>query len=197
MSNTNKLQNSEKQLFNDIKQLIENARISVSKLVSSNVTVLYWHIGRRINTEILNEKRAEYGKQIVATLSRQLVQHYGNNFEEKNLRRMIQFAQIFIDSENVATLWRQLSWSHFKLLFPLKNGLERDFYAQMCYIEGWNVETLRNKINSMLFERTAISKKPEKLAKLELLQLKDENKMSPDLVFRDPYILDFLGLKDL
>jgi len=191
-----KMQHNEKQLFVEIKQMIDGARLRVSKVVSSGVTALYWNIGTRINKEILNNGRAEYGKQIVATLSRQLVQEYGKNFEEKNLRRIIQFAQLFSEAENVATLWRQLSWSHFKLLLPVKDELQRDFYAQMCNVESWNVETLRDKINSMLFERTALSQKPEEMIKKELALLRDENKMSPDLVFRDPYVLGFLGLKD-
>ncbi len=191
-----KIQKNELRLFTEIKQLIDEARMKVSKVIASGVTALYWNIGTRINKEILNDQRAEYGKQIVATLSRQLVQEYGTNFEEKNLRRIIQFAQLFPDSENVATLWRQLSWSHFKLLLPIKDELQRDFYAQMCSIESWNLETLRSKINSMLFERTSLSLKPKEFIKKELELLRKENKLSPDLVFRDPYILDFLGLKD-
>ena len=191
-----KIQHNEQQLLTDISQLINDARLTVSKVVASGITALYWNIGTRINQEILNNQRAEYGQQIVATLARQLVQEYGSNFEEKNLRRIIQFAQLFPNAEIVATLWRQLSWSHFKLLLPLKDELQRDFYAQMCNIESWSVETLRNKINSMLFERTALSKKPDELIKQELELLRNENRMTPDLVFRDPYILDFLGLKD-
>ena len=132
-----KMQHNEKQLFVEIKQMIDDARLRVSKVVSSGVTALYWNIGTRINKEILNNGRAEYGKQIVASLSRQLVQEYGKNFEEKNLRRIIQFAQLFCEAENVATLWRQLSWSHFKILIPIKDELERDFYTQMCRIENF------------------------------------------------------------
>ena len=109
---------------------------------------------------------------------------------------MMQFYEFFPDFEIVAALWRQLSWSHFKLLIPLKTDLEKEFYAQMCRLENWSVRTLRKKIDSMLFERTAISKKPEELAKLELQQLKEEDKLSPDLVFKDHYVLDFLNLKD-
>lgn len=186
----------EQLLFIDIKQLIEEARLQVSQAISSGVTGLYWNIGNRVQKETLGNKRAEYGKQIVATLSRQLVEEYGQNFEEKNLRRMIQFAVAFPNDQIVATLWRQLSWSHFKLLLPLKDELQRGFYAQLCRIENWNVATLRKKIQSMLFERTGISKKPEELAKVELEQLTEENRMTPDLIFRNPYILDFLGLKD-
>lgn len=109
---------------------------------------------------------------------------------------MIQFQECFPEVEIVATLSRQLSWSHFVEIIPLKTDLERGFYAQMCRIERWSVRTLRDKIRSMLFERTAISQKPEELARLELKTLQNEDQLSPDLVFRNPYILDFLGLKD-
>ena len=183
-------------LFSEIKNLINESRLAVAQTVNSALTATYWNIGKKINNEILKNKRAEYGKQIVATLSRQLTQEFGNNFTEKNLRRMMQFHEVLPDSGNVATLWRQLSWSHFKLLIPLKNEIERDFYTQMCGIEKWSVRTLRKKIDSMLFDRTTISKKPEELAKLELKQLKESDKFTPDLVFRDPYVLDFLNLKD-
>ena len=153
-------------------------------------------IGSRIRQDILKEKRAEYGKRIVATLSQALVNDYGNNFNQKNLRRMIQFAEVFSDMEIVVTLSRQLSWSHFVAILPLKDDLQRDFYAEMCRIERWSVRTLRKKIDGMLYERTAISKKPEKLIEKDLAALRDEDRLTPDLVFRDPYFLDFLGLKD-
>jgi len=157
---------------------------------------LHWQIGNRIRQDILKEKRAKYGKEIVATLSRQLTNDYGNNFNEKNLRRMIQFAEVFPDKEIVVSLIRQLSWTHFIGLIPLKNDLQRDFCAEMCRLERWSVRTLRKKIDGMLYERTAISKKPEKLIEKDLAALRDEDRITPDLVFRDPYFLDFLGLKD-
>lgn len=192
----NQLQNTEELILSDIRLIINQTKETVSKVITSNIAVMYWKIGCRVNTEILENQRAEYGKQIVATLSRQLTIEYGRSYEEKNLRRMIQFAIQFSDIENVATLWRQLSWSHFKILIPIKSELERDFYTQMCRIENWSVATLRKKTNSLLFQRTAISKKPEELAKLEIQQLKNEDILTPDLIFRDPYLLDFLGLKD-
>ncbi len=104
--------------------------------------------------------------------------------------------ETFPDIEIVSTLWRQLSWSHFKEIMYLKTDLEREFYAQMCRIERWSVRTLRKQIDSMLFERTVISKKPEELAKLELNKLSKKDQLSPDLVFKDHYVLDFLNLKD-
>jgi predicted nuclease of restriction endonuclease-like (RecB) superfamily len=183
-------------LVADVRQLIAQARQQVARAVDSGVVLLYWSIGNRIRRDILQEQRAEYGKQIVAALSRQLTAEFGSGYGEKNLRRMVQFAEAFPDSEIVATLLRQLGWTHFTMLIPISDPLQRDFYAEMCRIEGWNTRTLRDKIDSMLFERTALSKKPAKLAELELKKLRKEDQVTPDLVFRDPYILDFLGLKN-
>jgi len=183
-------------LFGEIRELIDAARQHVAVAVNSTTSMLYWHIGTRIRKNVLGEERAEYGKQIVSTLSRQLVAVYGSGFSEKNLHRMVQFAEVFPKHKIVATLSRQLGWSHFKEIIPLHEHLKRDFYAEMCRIEQWSVRTLRKKIGSMLYERTAISKKPDKLIKQELKSLRDEDKLTPDLVFRDPYVLDFLGLKD-
>ncbi len=157
---------------------------------------LHWQIGRRIRQDILKEKRADYGEEIISTLSIQLVKEFGNGLSRPNLFRMIQFAEVFSDMEIVVTLSRQLSWSHFKEILPLKKPFQRDFYAEMCRIERWSVRTLRKKIDGMLYERTAISKKPEKLIEKDLAALRKEDRLTPDLVFRDPYFLDFLGLKD-
>jgi len=168
----------------------------VARQVNSALVLLYWRVGRRIRQDILNEKRAEYGEQIVYAVSAQLVEEFGTGFSEKNLRRMVQFAAAFPDEQIVVTLSRQLGWSHFVTIIPLDDDLKRDFYAEMCRIERWSVRTLRQKIPGMLFERTALSKKPAELAKQELIKLREEDKLTPDLVFRDPYFLDFLGLKD-
>jgi predicted nuclease of restriction endonuclease-like (RecB) superfamily len=130
------------------------------------------------------------------TLSRQLVLEYGKGFNDKNLRRMIQFSEVFPDEQIVVSLIRQLSWTHFIALIPIKEDIKRDFYAEMCRIEGWNVKTLRNKIDSMLYERTALSRKPELVAQAELDALRKDNRLTPDLVFRDSYVLEFLNLTD-
>jgi predicted nuclease of restriction endonuclease-like (RecB) superfamily len=183
-------------LISDIRRLIETARHNVAVTVNAGLTVLYLQIGRRIRQDILKEKRADYGEEIISTLSIQLVKEFGNGFSRPNLFRMIQFAEVFSDMEIVVTLSRQLSWSHFVAILPLKDDLQRDFYAEMCRIERWSVRTLRKKIDGMLYERTAISKKPEKLIEKDLAALRDEDRLTPDLVFRDPYFLDFLGLKD-
>ena len=182
-------------LIGELRQMIDQARESVASTVNASLTTLYWRVGNRILKEILQDTRAEYGRKIVVTLSQQLAIEYGNGFNDKNLRRMIQFAEVF-DEQIVVSLIRQLTWTHFIALIPLKDDLKRDFYAQMCRIERWNVKTLRKKIDSMLYERTALSKKPEMLAKAELEALRQEDKLTPGLVFHDPYFLEFLRLND-
>jgi predicted nuclease of restriction endonuclease-like (RecB) superfamily len=183
-------------LFLEIRQMIEDARRAVSQTVNVGMTMLYWNIGKRINEDVLKNERAEYGKQIIYTLSRQLTEEYGRGWSDKQLRHYIRFFDKFPDIDIVSTLWRQLSWSHFKEIIYVESELAVMFYTQMCRIEKWDVRTLRKKINSMLYERTAISQKPEALAKLELQNLKEDDQLTPDLVFQNPYILDFLGLKD-
>jgi predicted nuclease of restriction endonuclease-like (RecB) superfamily len=125
-----------------------------------------------------------------------LTADYGRGFAEKSHRRMIQFAETFPDREIVAAVSRQLSWSHFVEVIPLSDELKREFYAEMCRVERWSVRTLRKKIDGMLYERTALSRKPEALIRQELAALRDDDRLTPDLVFRDPYFLDFHGLKD-
>ncbi len=119
-----------KKLFSEIKQLIDESRLVVSQTVNSVLTATYWNIGKKINDEILKHQRAEYGGQIIATLSQQLIQEFGKSFTEKNLRRMLQFNEIFPDFEIVASVMRQISWTHFTLLIPIKTDLERDFYTK-------------------------------------------------------------------
>lgn len=176
--------------------MIDEARSAVAVTVNVGLTMLYWKIGKRIGQEVLKGKRAEYGEQIVSTLSRQLIQEYGSGFSAKHLRHMIRFAEVFPDDQIVSTLWRQLGWSHFKEIMYLDKPLQRDFYAEMCRLERWSVRTLRQKIAGLLYERTAISRKSESVIRHELDTLRSRDQVTPDLVFKDPYILDFLGLKD-
>lgn len=185
-----------KKLIGDIRQFIRETQAIVSSTFNAGLTMLYWRIGERVNTELLKGNRAGYGEEIIVSLSRQLVVEYGKSFSEKNLRRMIQFNDVFNDKEIVVSLIRQLSWTHFLALIPLKDNLQREFYAEMCRVERWSVRGLRKKIDSMLYERTALSKKPIKLAKAELAKIRTADTMSPQVVFRDPYLLDFLGLND-
>ncbi|MCO5050739.1 MAG: PDDEXK nuclease domain-containing protein [Verrucomicrobiae bacterium] len=183
-------------LLSEVRGLILAAREQVARAVDSGLVTLYWHIGRRVHQDILKEKRAEYAAEIVATLSRQLETEFGRGFSEKSLRHMLRFAEAFPDERIVSALRRQLGWTHFKSIIYLEDPLKRDFYAEMCRIEKWSTRTLEKKIGGMLYERTALSKKPDKLIRQELAALREEDKLTPDLVFRDPYVLDFLRLRD-
>lgn len=183
-------------LLTDLRKLIQSARQRIATVANATTTLLYWHLGRRLLAESLQDERAPYGKRILASVSRELTVEFGQAFTLRSLYRAIQFCQCFPGQEIVSTLSTQLSWSHFMELLPIKDPLARDFYAEMCRIERWSTRTLEKKINSMLYERTALSRKPAKLAEKELKALREEDRLTPDLVFRDPYLLDFLGLKD-
>lgn len=182
-------------LLTDVRELIVSTRQTVARGVNAALVLVYWKVGERIRRDVLKEKRAEYGEEIVSTLSAQLVPDFGAGFALRNLRRMIQFSEVFSDPKIVSALSTQLGWSHFVELLPLKKHLQREFYAEMCRVERWSVRTLRQKIDGMLYERTALSKKPDKLIEQEIEKLRVEDQLSPDLVFRDPYFLDFLGLQ--
>lgn len=182
-------------LLAELRGLIEAARQHVAQAANATLTMLYWHVGQRIHKEVLKEQRAGYGEEILPTLSAKLVREYGKGFAEKSLRRMVQFAEVFPDENIVATLSRQLSWSHFVEILPLKQPLEREFYAEMCRIERWSVRTLRERIGGQLYLRTAISRKPEVVVEAEIANMRAQDRVSADLIFRDPYLLDFLGLQ--
>lgn len=186
----------EQSIFREVKALIEQSRQQVATSVNAAITMLYWQIGARVNQEILKDQRAEYGKQIAVSLARQLRAEYGNGWSEKHLRHCLRFAEIIPDEQIVSAVRRQLSWTHLKALIYMDDPLKREFYIEMCKLERWSTRTLLERINSMLYERTAISKKPEDTIKNELQQLKETQQITPELVFRDPYFLDFLGLKD-
>lgn len=191
-----KLKTNHLALFPEITRLIEQSRRAVAVAVNAELTQLYWEIGKRINDDILVNRRAEYGKQVVTTLSRQLTGAYGSGWSEKQLRHCVRFAETFPDAQIISALRRELTWTHFRSLIYITDPLKRDFYIEICRLEKWSSRQLQERVNSMLFERTAISHKPDETIKNELAMLKNEQKLSPDLVFRDPYFLDFLGLKD-
>ena len=176
---------------------MEQSKSNVALAINAEITLLYWRVGKRINDEVLQNKRAEYGKQIVQSLSAQLTQDYGKGWGDKHLRHCMQFAAVFPEIQIVYTLQRQLSWTHLKTIIYMDSPLKREFYIEICKLEKWSSRQLQERIQSLLYERTAISKKPELTIKNDLELLKNEQKLSPDLVFRDPYFLDFLGLSDM
>lgn len=180
-------------LLEELRSLIEDARRQIAHVANAGLTLTYWRIGKRLLTENLTDGRGEYGQQILASLAQQLEREYGKGFSYSALTRMARFAELFPDERILVSLIQELTWTHFIALLPLKDQLAREFYAEMCRVERWSVRTLRQKINSMLFERTALSKNSEEVVRQELASLRG-GQMTPDMVFRDPYLLDFLGL---
>lgn len=150
-------------LLSDVRQLILSAREQVARTVNAALVALYWQIGGRIRSEVLRQRRADYGQEILSTLSKELTREFGQGYSVPNLSRMIHFAEVFPDARIVSTLSQELGWSHLVEILPLEDSLRRDFYAEMCRIERWSVRTLRKRIQSMLYERTALSRKPEEL----------------------------------
>jgi hypothetical protein len=166
-------------LVSDIRMLIGDARAGLAATVNSALTLLYWRIGQRIRSEVLQGARAGYGEQVVVAVARQLETEHGRGFGSKNLRHMLRFAEVFETEDIVYALSRQLSWTHFRCLIYIDGPLKREFYLEMCRSEGWSTRTLQGRLDSMLFERTALSRKPDKLLTSELTTLRDEGGARP------------------
>lgn len=121
---------------------------------------------------------------------------YGRGYSVRNLFNMIKFYEVFKDEQILHSVSAKLTWTHIKRLIYIDDELKREFYIAMSASERWSVRTMNERINSILYERTQISKLPEETIKNDLMALTNENRMSADLLFRDAYVLDFLGLKD-
>lgn len=184
------------QLLVSVKELIEQSKQQIAVSVNAAITALYWQVGRHIGTDRLKNKRADYGKQVISTLSQQLTAAYGKGWSEKQLLHCVRLAEVFPDEQILYALRRELSWTHLRMLIYMDAPLKRDFYIELCRLEKWSSRQLQERVQSMLYERTAISKKPELTIQNDLDLLRTEQKLSPDLVFRDPYFLNFLGLSD-
>ncbi|MFN9537590.1 MAG: YhcG family protein [Pseudanabaena sp.] len=193
---TPNIQETTQILFSEIRQLIDAAKQRAAIAINAEITMLYWQVGDRIQTEILKRQRAEYGKQVITELSQHLTQTYGKGWSERQLRYCILIAEVFPDREILHTLCAKLSWSHLKLIMGIDDQLKRNFYIEITQLENWSVRQLQERINSMLFERTAISRKPEETIRHDLEQLRENKQISPDLLLKDPYILDFLDIND-
>jgi predicted nuclease of restriction endonuclease-like (RecB) superfamily len=176
--------------------MIIHARETAARAVNTSLVMLYWNIGRGIHANILREQRAGYGERIVHTLAGKLEREFGRGFGSRNLFRMVRFAEVFPEPGIVSSLMTQLGWTHFLHLLQLEDPLQRDFYAELCRLERWNTRTLAHKISGKLYERTALSRKPDHLIRRELAALRRDGRMTPAMVFRDAYVLDFLGLQD-
>ena len=172
----------------ELRALIAASRQRLAGAVNAELTRLYWTVGQRLAFEVLGGDRAQYGGQTMTRLGQRLAEEFGRGFEAKNLRRMVQFAQAFPDPEKVASLMRQLSWTHFLQLIPVKTDAARWFYAQQCVEARWSVRELHRQIDRKAYERTEI-------ANAQTSGLPSSTETTPAQVFKDPYFLDFLGLR--
>lgn len=179
-----------KEVYGDIKNLIQHSRNNIYRIVNTEMLDLYWNIGKRL-MEIQNaDERAAYGKQILKNVSNKLIEEYGNGFSIANLKRMRKFYNIF---QKGATVLRELTWSHYVELIKISDELKRNFYMHEAINSNWSVRELQRQVNSLLYERLSISKNKEEL--LEMANKGAVIKSSKDLV-KDPFVLEFLDIKE-
>lgn len=181
-------------LIRELRQLVGGCRARAAAAVNSELVLLYWQIGRRLREDLVSEGRGAYGEQVVRTVAATLSAEFGRGFRKRNLHYMMRFAEVFPEAEIVHALRAQLSWTHLRELIALEDPLERRFYTELCQLERWSTRTLKSKIAGMLYARTALARRPAEVVQRELEALRNEQRLTPDLVFRDPYVLDFLGL---
>ncbi|CRZ54332.1 YhcG family protein [Vibrio cholerae] len=193
---TQNLPTSHTLLVEDISLLVASAKQRAAAAINNEITLLYWQVGNRVRQEVLGGGRADYGKQVIATLASELTAQYGKGWSKRNLAQMVKFAEVFTDAHIVQTLSAQLSWSHFVILCAIDDPLKRDFYTSMAMQERWSTRILDERIGALLFERTAISKKPDETIVVELTELRVSGQYNKNLLLKDPYILDFLELND-
>lgn len=184
-------------LYDDVCHIIDGARNRIATYLNTEVCMTNWYVGKRIKEDVLYNQRAEYGKQVLKNLSARLTEKYGSGWGYDKLQHCVRAAYTFSEEEIVYATRTQLNWTHLRTLMSVKDPLERQFYAHMCSMERWDTRTLDEKIDCQLYQRTAISRKPEELIKKELDEVKLSSNLLPDMVFRSSYFLDMLGLPDI
>jgi len=186
----------ENSLYSDVRNMIAEARKRAYVAINTEAIMVNWRVGTRIRTDILKNQRAEYGKQIIAKLAFRLTEEFGRGWGVQTLQHCVRSAYTFSEEQISYAVRTQLSWTHLRSLMSVESDLARTFYLEMAAIEHWSTRELSDKIQSALYERTAISRKPEELIKAELKKVQNTGDLTPDLIFKSSYILDFLGLKD-
>ncbi len=181
-------------IYQSIHQLISDAKHSLQQTVNRTLTMTYWYIGRELTVKLSNNKSGELVNDLVYSVSRLLVAQHGKGFTRANLFHFMRFYAVYPDEKRLYSLSRLISWTHFRSLIYIDDPTERDFYTELCEHENWSTRVLRERISSQLFKRTALSQEPEVAIKAELEALASGKPISPKMVLRDPYVLDFLQL---
>ena len=189
-------QELETTLYKDVCTLIDDTKLRVASYVNTEACLMNWHIGKRIKEDVLCNHRAEYGKQVIMRLASKLTERYGGWGFQK-LQHCVRAAYVFTEEEILYAIRIHLSWTQIRSLMTIENGLARQFYMEMCRLEHWNTRTLDEKIENHLYERSMISRRPEEVIKQELANVKENQKLVPDMVFKSSYFLDMIGLPDM
>jgi predicted nuclease of restriction endonuclease-like (RecB) superfamily len=156
----------------------------------------YWRIGHRIRAEVLGGARTEYGRQVIASLAGALTAEYGRGWSEQQLRHCLRAAEIFLDEAILSAVRRELNWMHIKTLMYVDEPLKREFSLEFCRLQHWSSRQLQERMDSVLFACSAISRKSADAIGHDLAQMRQERRVQPDVLLKDPYVLDFLGLND-
>lgn len=183
-------------LFNDVCGIINDTRNKLAVYINTSVCLTRWKVGIRIKEDILSDSRAEYGKKIIKQLSALLTKEYGTGWGFQTLQHCVRAAYTFSEDEIMYATRMQLTWTHLRSLMCVKDSLARQFYMEMCAVEHWDTRTFDHQIDTQLYERTAISRRPEELIRKELASVRETHTLVPDMIFRSTYFLDMLGLPD-
>ncbi|MGX5819435.1 PDDEXK nuclease domain-containing protein [Chitinophaga lutea] len=192
----NELETASTDLFKTVAGLLDSSKARVAQTVNTELSMLYWNVGGAINAGVLQYKRGAKGEELIGKLAEKMTATYGRGWSKRQLWFLSRFASVFNREQLVNALRSLISWTHLRLLCAIEDPDKRAFYLTLCGRERWSTRVLQERIDSMLYERTGLSRKPEKLLQEELSKLENEGPVTPDLVFRDPYVLDFLGLTD-
>ena len=182
-------------LYGSIAELIKQAKTKVAITANTELTMLYWNVGKSIHQFVLQGNRAAYGKQIIINLSEMLTLNFGSGWSDKHLRHCLRTAETIEEQQIIYAVRRQLSWTHIKTISYEENAIKRQFYLEMTISQRWNTRTLADQMDKMLFERTAIAQEPTEQIQQALQELTTEEMINPDLFFKKSYVLDFLNLK--
>lgn len=182
-----------KDIYKEIHELLSKARQNIISNINSTMTKTYFLIGKRIVEEEQNgNKRAEYGKNLIKTLSKKLTKEFGKGFSETNLEQMRKFFKVYGIPQTLSEEF-QLSWSHYLILMRIENINARNFYEIEAIQNNWSLRELKRQVNSALYERLVLSKNKEKVKELSI---KGQIIEKPQDIIKDPYILEFLGLDE-
>ncbi|HBY54295.1 MAG TPA: cytoplasmic protein [Marinilabiliales bacterium] len=196
MKSENVNNSNEIKLYSDVCHIIEGSRQRLATTINAEICMMHWQIGKRIKEDVLYNQRAEYGKKIVKNLSDKLTAQFGKGWSDRKLLHCIRAAYTFSEEDIIYAVRIQLTWTHLRSLMFIDNTLKRQFYMEMARIEHWDTRTLNNKIDALLYERSALSRKPEEVIEQELQQIQSTNILTPDIIFRSSYFLDAIGLAD-